>query len=42
MSVAYGRISPWATARVLVQLAWARTFSVALHFSGAFFSEEMP
>jgi ABC-2 type transport system permease protein len=30
MSVAYGRISPWATARVLVQLAWARTFSVRL------------
>jgi ABC-2 type transport system permease protein len=30
MSVAYGRISPWATARVLVQLAWARTFSVTL------------
>ncbi len=30
MSVAYGRISPWATARVLVQLAWARTFSVML------------
>ena len=30
MSVAYGRISPWATARVLIQLAWARTFSVTL------------
>ena len=30
MSIAYGRISPWATARVLVQLAWARTFSVTL------------
>ena len=30
MSVAYGRISPWATARVLIQLAWARTLSVTL------------
>ena len=30
MSVAYGRISPWATGRVLIQLAWARTFSVQL------------
>jgi hypothetical protein len=30
MTVAYGRVSPWATARVLIQLAWARTFSVTL------------
>jgi ABC-2 type transport system permease protein len=27
MSVAYGPISPMATARVLIRLAWARTFS---------------
>lgn len=30
MSVDYGPVSPWATARVLVRLAWARTFSPLL------------